>query len=99
MFIPYQAVMIPLLQLLLELQVPSGIPSLILVHVIYGIPITTLIFRNYYESVPRELGGTRLAAAPLGLSTPRPISRTRRPESCVEPRTSGCAGTGSSSTS
>ncbi|WP_418606213.1 carbohydrate ABC transporter permease [Georgenia sp. SUBG003] len=55
MFIPYQAVMIPLLQLLLELQVPSGIPSLILVHVIYGIPITTLIFRNYYESVPREL--------------------------------------------
>lgn len=55
MFIPYQAVMIPLLQLLLGLGVPSGIPSLILVHVIYGIPITTLIFRNYYESVPKEL--------------------------------------------
>jgi glucose/mannose transport system permease protein len=55
MFIPYQAVMIPLLQLLLDLQIPSGIPSLILVHVIYGIPITTLIFRNYYQSVPKEL--------------------------------------------
>ncbi|PFG40538.1 carbohydrate ABC transporter membrane protein 2 (CUT1 family) [Georgenia soli] len=55
MFIPYQAVMIPLLQLLLGLDIPSGIPSLILVHVIYGIPITTLIFRNYYESVPKEL--------------------------------------------
>jgi glucose/mannose transport system permease protein len=55
MFIPYQAVMIPLLQLMLDLQVPSGVPSLILVHVIYGIPITTLIFRNYYESVPKEL--------------------------------------------
>jgi len=55
MFIPYQAVMIPLLQLLLGLNVPSGIPSLILVHVIYGIPITTLIFRNYYESLPKEL--------------------------------------------
>ncbi|MCK6209981.1 carbohydrate ABC transporter permease [Georgenia sp. EYE_87] len=55
MFIPYQAVMIPLLQLMLGLDVPSGIPSLILVHVIYGIPITTLIFRNYYESVPKEL--------------------------------------------
>ena len=55
MFIPYQAVMIPLLQLMLGLNVPSGIPSLILLHVIYGIPITTLIFRNYYESVPVEL--------------------------------------------
>ena len=24
-------------------------------HVVYGIPITTLIFRNYYETVPNEL--------------------------------------------
>lgn len=55
MFIPYQAVIIPLNQVLLSLHVPSGIPSLILLHVIYGIPITTLIFRNYYESVPEEL--------------------------------------------
>jgi glucose/mannose transport system permease protein len=55
MFIPYQAVMIPLLQIMLGLEIPSGVPSLILVHVIYGIPITTLIFRNYYESVPHEL--------------------------------------------
>ena len=55
MFIPYQAVMIPLLQLMLGAGVPSGIPSLIILHVVYGIPITTLIFRNYYESVPTEL--------------------------------------------
>lgn len=55
MFIPYQAVMIPLLQLVLRSGIPSGIPSLILLHVIYGIPITTLIFRNYYLSVPNEL--------------------------------------------
>jgi glucose/mannose transport system permease protein len=55
MFIPYQAVMIPLLQLVLDAGIPSGIPSLILLHVIYGIPITTLIFRNYYLSVPNEL--------------------------------------------
>lgn len=55
MFIPYQAVMIPLLQLVLGLGLPSGIPTLILIHIIYGIPITTLIFRNYYESVPQEL--------------------------------------------
>ncbi len=55
MFIPYQAVMIPLTQLVLGLGIPSGIPSLILLHVVYGIPITTLIFRNYYMTVPHEL--------------------------------------------
>ncbi|MCZ2263152.1 carbohydrate ABC transporter permease [Isoptericola sp. QY 916] len=55
MFIPYQAVMIPLNQLVLGLGVPSGVPSLILLHVVYGIPITTLIFRNYYMTVPQEL--------------------------------------------
>ncbi len=31
------------------------IGGLVLVHVVYGIPITTLIFRNYYASIPNEL--------------------------------------------
>ena len=55
MFIPYQAVMIPLNQLILGLGIPTGVPTLILLHVVYGIPITTLIFRNYYMTVPHEL--------------------------------------------
>ncbi|MDN5688812.1 MAG: carbohydrate ABC transporter permease [Brachybacterium sp.] len=55
MFLPYQAVMIPLMEMLLTIGVPNGIPSLILLHVVFGIPITTLIFRNYFESVPHEL--------------------------------------------
>ncbi|GAA1483929.1 carbohydrate ABC transporter permease [Brachybacterium fresconis] len=55
MFLPYQAVMIPLMEMLLTVGVPNGIPSLILLHVVFGIPITTLIFRNYFESVPHEL--------------------------------------------
>ena len=55
MFIPYQAVMIPLTQLMSDLGVPQGIPSLMLLHIVYGLPICTLIFRNYYESVPSEL--------------------------------------------
>jgi glucose/mannose transport system permease protein len=55
MFIPYQAVMIPLNQLVLDLGIPSGVPTLIMLHVVYGIPITTLIFRNYYATVPHEL--------------------------------------------
>ncbi|MHB1065642.1 MAG: carbohydrate ABC transporter permease [Georgenia sp.] len=55
MFIPYQAVIIPLNQIVMASGLPNGIPTLIVLHVIYGIPITTLIFRNYYESVPKEL--------------------------------------------
>lgn len=60
MFIPYQAVMIPLQQLMIRLNdtVPIlyGVPTLIIAHVIYGIPICTLIFRNYYATaVPDEI--------------------------------------------
>lgn len=56
MFIPYQAVMVPLFQLVTQaLQIPGGVPSLILLHTVYGLPICTLIFRNYYAQVPGEL--------------------------------------------
>ena len=55
MFIPYQAVMIPLVQLMRDLGVANGIPALIIVHTIFGLPICTLIFRNYYESIPSDL--------------------------------------------
>jgi glucose/mannose transport system permease protein len=55
MFIPYQAILIPLVQFLRQIGAYGSIPGLILVHVIYGIPITTLIFRNYYVDVPGEL--------------------------------------------
>jgi glucose/mannose transport system permease protein len=33
----------------------GSLPGLIFVHVVYGIPITTLIFRNYYAAIPTEL--------------------------------------------
>lgn len=55
MFIPYQAVLIPLVQTMQALGLYGSIPGLIFVHVVYGIPITTLIFRNYYATVPGEL--------------------------------------------
>jgi glucose/mannose transport system permease protein len=55
MFIPYQAILIPLVQFLRSAGLYGGIPGLVLVHVVYGIPITTLIFRNYYAEVPGEL--------------------------------------------
>ncbi|ALN15307.1 carbohydrate ABC transporter permease [Acidipropionibacterium acidipropionici] len=60
MFIPYQAIMIPLSGMMLNIQSTApwfaGIPTLILCHVVYGIPICTLIFRNYYATaVPTEI--------------------------------------------
>jgi len=55
MFIPYQSILIPLVQFMNTIHLVGGIPGLVLVHVIYGIPITTLIFRNYYASVPTEV--------------------------------------------
>ncbi|MBC7221729.1 carbohydrate ABC transporter permease [Candidatus Bipolaricaulota bacterium] len=55
MFIPYQSILIPLVQTLRAVGLYGSIPGLILTHVIYGIPITTLIFRNYYATVPKEL--------------------------------------------
>ncbi len=55
MFIPYQSILIPLVQVLSKIGLYGSIPGLIVCHVIYGIPITTLIFRNYYAAVPTEL--------------------------------------------
>ncbi len=61
MFIPYQSILVPMVQFMQwlgEIIPPIGrgtIGGLILVHVIYGIPITTLIFRNYYAGVPTEV--------------------------------------------
>ncbi len=55
MFIPYQAILIPLVQFLNSVGLFNNIVGLILVHVVYGLPITTLIFRNYYTEVPDEM--------------------------------------------
>ncbi|MBO2462286.1 carbohydrate ABC transporter permease [Actinomadura violacea] len=55
MFIPYQAVMIPLAGLLTNMGLVGTIRGLVLAHVVYGLPICTLIFRNYYVTIPDEL--------------------------------------------
>lgn len=55
MFIPYQSILIPLVQFMELIGLRGSIPGLAVVHIIYGIPITTLIFRNYYAGVPTEI--------------------------------------------
>ena len=54
MFIPYQSILIPLVQFMNTIGI-TGLPGLAMAHIIYGIPITTLTFRNYYASLPTEL--------------------------------------------
>jgi glucose/mannose transport system permease protein len=55
MFIPYQSILIPLVQALQRMGLYGSLQGLIFVHIVYGIPITTLIFRNYYATIPTEL--------------------------------------------
>lgn len=55
MFIPYQSVLIPLIQFMQQIKLYNTIGGLVLVHVVYGLPITTLIFRNFYVSIPNEV--------------------------------------------
>lgn len=55
MFIPYQSILIPLVKFMEFLKLYGDLPGLVLVHIIYGIPITTLIFRNYYSSISTEV--------------------------------------------
>ncbi len=55
MFIPYQVILIPLFQTLRAMNLYGGLPGLILAHVVYGLPMTTLIFRNFYAQVPDSL--------------------------------------------
>lgn len=54
-FIPYQAILVPLVRTLQTLGIYGTLPGLVVVHVIYGLPVTTLIFRNFFAGVPDEL--------------------------------------------
>jgi len=54
-FIPYQSILIPLIRFLQMIGWYGTVPGLVLVHVIYGLPVTTLIFRNYFAGIPTEI--------------------------------------------
>lgn len=66
-FIPYQVMLYPIVILLREsgdflslipgvdVQLMGSLSGLVIVHTIFGMPILTLLFRNYFSSVPEEL--------------------------------------------
>lgn len=55
MFIPYQTILIPLVRFLQYIHLYGTLPGLALVHIVYGIPITSLMFRNFYVSIPKAI--------------------------------------------
>jgi glucose/mannose transport system permease protein len=54
-FIPYQTVLIPLVFTMSYLGLYNTLAALILTHTAYGIPICTLLFRNFYGDIPDTL--------------------------------------------
>lgn len=54
-FIPVQVMIYPLVRLLAGVGIFGSLPAIVLVHLVFGMPIMTLLFRNYYASVPHEL--------------------------------------------
>lgn len=54
-FVPLQIVLYPLVKLWAALGLYGSLPGLIAVHVIFGLPVVTLMYRNFYASLPIEI--------------------------------------------
>ncbi len=54
-FVPYQVMIYPIVIILRDLGLYTKLEGLVLVHTIFGMPILTLLFRNYFTSLPQEL--------------------------------------------
>jgi len=54
-FIPYKVMLYPMVVMLREMGLYGSLTGLVVVHTIFGMPILTLLFRNYFASMPEEL--------------------------------------------
>jgi glucose/mannose transport system permease protein len=54
-FIPYQVLIYPIVIVLSTVKLFGTLPGIIIVHSIFGMPILTLLFRNYFASLPPEM--------------------------------------------
>jgi len=54
-FVPYQVFLFPMVRLFSLVGLNSSLPGIIVVHVIFGLPTMTLIFRNYFAGIPLGL--------------------------------------------
>ena len=54
-FIPVQVMIYPLVRVLASVNLFSSLPGIVIIHTIFGMPVMTLLFRNYYAALPLEL--------------------------------------------
>lgn len=54
-FIPYQVMMYPLVRAFATVGLFGSLPGIVLIHICFGMPVMTLLFRNYYAGLPAEL--------------------------------------------
>jgi glucose/mannose transport system permease protein len=54
-FIPVQVMIFPLVRILATLGLFSSLAGIVLIHIVFSMPVMTLLFRNYYLSIPQEL--------------------------------------------
>jgi glucose/mannose transport system permease protein len=54
-FVPVQVMIYPLVRVMALAGIYGSLPAIVLVHLVFGMPVMTLLFRNYYAGVPHEL--------------------------------------------
>lgn len=54
-YLPFQAILIPLLQTINRLNLYDNVWGLVLVHAVFGMPMCTVMMRGYYADVPDAL--------------------------------------------
>jgi glucose/mannose transport system permease protein len=54
-FIPYQVFIYPLVRIFSVLGINNSLFGIVVIHTIFGLPTMTLLFRNYFVSLPPEL--------------------------------------------
>ncbi|WP_283192758.1 carbohydrate ABC transporter permease [Rhizobium sp. AN80A] len=53
--VPYQIFLYPLVRGMAVMGFYNSLGGIILVHVLFGLPLVTLLFRNYFVTIPEEL--------------------------------------------
>jgi glucose/mannose transport system permease protein len=54
-FVPYQVFIYPLVRFYAQTGIYGSLPAIVITHIIFGMPVMTLLFRNYYSGLPIEL--------------------------------------------
>jgi len=54
-FVPIQVFIFPLVRMMTATGLYGSLPGIILIHTGFTLPLTTLLFRNFYAAVPEEM--------------------------------------------